>query len=103
MTQGRRRARLALTLAGLLIAVIGLIIYIPASIDSGTADQAAIEASAGDWDEVLGYQADAAANDAAFQADADKRIAEEDKTFGLVLLGIGFTFGVSRWAIKPAK
>ncbi len=103
MSTARRRTRLVLTLAGLLIAAIGLIIYIPASIDSDTADQAAVNASAGDWDDVLGYDADYAANDAAFQADADKRIAEEDMTFGLVLIGIGAAVTTGRWAVRQQR
>ncbi|WP_416477029.1 hypothetical protein [Streptomyces sp. LKA04] len=103
MSPARRRARLALTLAGLIIAAIGLAIYIPASIDSGTADQAAIDASASDWGDTLGFKADYAARDAAFQAQADKRIAEEDKTFGLVLIGIGAALTASRWAVKPGR
>ncbi|MFE2053690.1 hypothetical protein ACFXAS_35155 [Streptomyces sp. NPDC059459] len=103
MSTARRRARLALTLVGLLIAAVGLTIYIPASIDSSAADQAAVDASASDWGDTLGFEPDYAAKDAAFQADADKRIAEEDKTFGLVLLGIGTAVVTSRWAVRPAK
>lgn len=101
MTQARRRARLALTLLGLLIAAIGLIIYIPASSDSDAADQARVDASAADWGDVLGYEASHAAKEQRFEADADKRIAEEDKTFGAVLIGIGLAVGAARWAIRP--
>lgn len=103
MSTARRRTRLALTLVGVLIAAIGLIIYIPASIDSDAADQAAVGASAGDWDDVLGYDADHAADEAAFQADADKRIAEEDKTFGLVLIGLGAAVTAGRWAVRAQR
>ncbi|MFI5685575.1 SHOCT domain-containing protein [Streptomyces sp. NPDC051636] len=102
MTTVRRRARLALTLAGLIIAAIGLIIYIPASIDSSTADKEAIDASAADWADVLGFEASQSAKDAAFEAEQDKRIAEEDKTFGLVLIGIGAIAFAGRWAVRPA-
>ncbi|WP_225861084.1 SHOCT domain-containing protein [Streptomyces triticiradicis] len=102
MTQARRRARLALTLAGLIVAAIGLIIYIPASIDSDTADQAQIDASAADWGDVLGYEASHAAKEQRFEADSDKRIAEEDKTFGAVLITLGIAIGASRWAVRPA-
>jgi hypothetical protein len=102
VTTARRRARLALTLVGLIIATIGVIIYIPASIDSDTADQAAIDASAATWGDALGFRADQSAKDAAFEAASDKRIAEEDKTFGLVLLGIGAAVFASRWAVRPA-
>lgn len=101
MTQARRRARLALTLAGLIIAAIGLIIYIPASSDSDTADQAQTDASAADWGDVLGYEANHAAKEQRFEADQDKRIAEEDKTFGAVLIGLGIAIGASRWAVRP--
>ncbi|WP_099965352.1 SHOCT domain-containing protein [Streptomyces sp. JV178] len=102
MTVARRRARLALTLLGLAIATIGLIIYIPASIDSSTADQQAIDSSAADWAEVLDYEASQETRDAAFEAEQDKRIAEEDKTFGLVLIGLGAAVVASRWAVRPA-
>lgn len=102
MTVARRRARLALTLLGLAIATIGLIIYIPASIDSSTADQQAIDSSAADWAEVLDYEASQDTRDAAFEAEQDKRIAEEDKTFGLVLIGLGAAVAASRWAVRPA-
>jgi hypothetical protein len=103
MSSARRRARLVLTLAGLLVAGIGLIIYIPASIDSGTADQAAIDASSSDWADVLDYEASQEAEDAAFEAQQDKRIAEEDKTFGLVLIGLGAAIFASRWAVRAAS
>ncbi|MFE5919333.1 hypothetical protein [Streptomyces sp. NPDC056468] len=103
MSTARRRTRLALTLVGVLIAAIGLMIYIPASIDSGVADQAAVGASAGDWDDVLGYKADYAADEAAFQAAADKRIAEADKTFGLVLIGLGAAVTAARWTVRPRR
>jgi hypothetical protein len=103
MSSARRRARLVLTLAGLLVAGIGLFIYIPASIDSGTADQAAIDASSSDWADVLDYEASQEAEDAAFEAQQDKRIAEEDKTFGLVLIGLGSAIFASRWAVRPAS
>ncbi|MCP9997957.1 SHOCT domain-containing protein [Streptomyces werraensis] len=102
MTVARRRARLALTLIGLAIATIGLIIYIPASIDSSTADQAAIDNSASDWSEILDYEASQEAEDAAFEAAMDKRMAEEDKTFGLVLIVLGAAVVASRWAVRPA-
>lgn len=101
MTVARRRARLALTLLGLAIAAIGLIIYIPANIDSGVADQEAIDSSAADWADVLNYEADQDAKDARFEAEQDKRIAEEDKTFGLVLIGLGAAIVASRWAVRP--
>ncbi|MGW6735089.1 hypothetical protein [Streptomyces sp. NPDC055013] len=103
MSTARRRTRLALTLAGLLIAAIGLLIHIPASIDSGAADQAAVGASAGDWDDVLGHDADYAADEAAFQAAADKRVAEEDQTFGLVLIGLGAAVTAARWTVRPRR
>ncbi|MGF0174155.1 hypothetical protein ACQF36_27665 [Streptomyces sp. Marseille-Q5077] len=103
MSPARRRTRLALTLVGVLIAAIGLFIYIPASIDSGVADQAAVDASAGDWDDTLGYKADYAADEAAFQAAADKRVAEEDKTFGLVLIGLGAAVTAARWTVRPRR
>lgn len=77
MRAARRRTGVAVTLVGVLIAAIGLIIYIPASIDSDAADEAA------------------------FRADADKRIAEEGKTFGLVLIGLGAAVTVGRWAVRP--
>jgi hypothetical protein len=103
MSSARRRARLVLTLAGLLVAGIGLFIYIPASIDSGAADQAAVDASSSDWADVLDYEASQEAEDAAFEAQQDKRIAEEDKTFGLVLIGLGAAICASRWAVRPAS
>lgn len=101
MTVARRRARLALTLLGLAIATIGLIIYIPANIDSGVADQEATDNSAADWADVLNYEASQSAKDARFEAGQDKRIAEEDKTFGLVLIGLGAAIAASRWAVRP--
>ncbi|GAA4079605.1 hypothetical protein [Streptomyces shaanxiensis] len=79
MRTARRRTGVAVTLVGVLIAAIGLIIYIPASIDSDAADEAP------------------------FRADADKRIAEEDKTFGLVLIGLGAAVTVGRWAVRPQR
>ncbi|MGW6275343.1 hypothetical protein [Streptomyces sp. NPDC055060] len=103
MSPARRRTRLGLTLVGLLIAAIGAVIYIPASIDSATADQAAVNASAGDWDDVLAYQGDYSSNDDRFQAWADKRIAEEDKKFGMVLFFLGAAITTSRWAVRPEK
>ncbi|PKT73370.1 hypothetical protein CW362_09205 [Streptomyces populi] len=75
--------------------------YIPASIDSGTADQARADASAADWGDVLGYEADHAAKEQRFEAESDKRIAEEDKTFGAVLIGLGVVVGAGRWAVRP--
>ncbi|MGQ4420002.1 SHOCT domain-containing protein [Streptomyces sp. SAS_269] len=102
MTTAKRRARLALTLAGLIIAAIGLIIYGQAAADSDAADQAAIDASAADWADLIGYEADQSVKDAAFEAEQDKRIAEEDKTFGLVLAGIGVAVFAGRWAVRPA-
>ncbi|MFE2297940.1 SHOCT domain-containing protein [Streptomyces sp. NPDC059445] len=101
MTVARRRARLALTLLGLAIATIGLIIYIPANIDSGVADQEATDSSAADWADVLDYEASQGAKDARFEAEQDKRIAQEDKTFGLVLIGLGAAIAASRWAVRP--
>ncbi|MEU3278852.1 3'-5' exonuclease [Streptomyces antibioticus] len=53
----------------------------------------------GDRYDVLGY--DPSAQDVAFQAEADQRIAEENKTFGLVLLGVGCAVPAGRWAIRP--
>ncbi|MGW5731409.1 MULTISPECIES: hypothetical protein [Streptomyces] len=113
MSPARRRTRLGLTLVGLLIAAIGAVIYIPASIDSATADQAAVNASAGDrepllayqgdWDDVLAHQGDYSSNDDRFQAWADKRIAEEDKKFGMVLFFLGAAITASRWAVRPEK
>ncbi|MEU2587216.1 SHOCT domain-containing protein [Streptomyces avermitilis] len=70
--------------------------------DSSTADQEAIDASAADWADVLGYEASQSAKDAAFEAEQDKRIAEEGKTFGLVLMGIGAAVVAGRWAVRPA-
>ncbi|MFF8406613.1 SHOCT domain-containing protein [Streptomyces sp. NPDC014846] len=101
MTRARRRARLALTLLGLIIAAIGLVIYLPASSDSVTADQEAIDASSADWADTLGYEADQSARDARFEAEQDKRIAEEDKTFGMALIGIGAVVFSARWAVRP--
>ncbi|MCW5253577.1 SHOCT domain-containing protein [Streptomyces sp. SHP 1-2] len=61
-----------------------------------------MDASAADWADVLGFEAGQAAKDAAFEAEQDKRIAEEDKTFGLVLVGLGAAVFAGRWAIRPA-
>jgi hypothetical protein len=94
MTRARRRARLALTLLGLIIAAIGLVIYLPASSDSVTADQEAIDASSADWADTLGYEADQSARDARFEA-------EQDKTFGIALIGIGAVVFSARWAVRP--
>ena len=102
MSPARRRARLALTLAGLAIAVTGIIIWGQADIDSGVADQAATNASAADHAEVLGFETDYQTREDRWQASADKRIAEEDKTFGLVVAALGVGVFASRWAVKPA-
>ncbi|MEU1463121.1 SHOCT domain-containing protein [Streptomyces sp. NPDC005727] len=102
MTTAKRRARLALTLVGLLIAVIGLIIYADADSHSDAADQAAVDASAADWADALGYEASQSAKDERFEAEQAKRVAEEDKTFGLVIAGIGLAVFAARWAVRPA-
>ncbi|MDX2557244.1 hypothetical protein [Streptomyces stelliscabiei] len=102
MSPARRRARLALPLTGLAIVITGIIIWGQADIDSGVADQAATNASAADHAEVLGFEVDYQMREDRWQASADKRIAEEDKTFGLAVATLGAGIFASRWAIKPA-
>jgi hypothetical protein len=92
------RIRITLTLVGLAIAITGLVIYGQAQTAAGTIEQRRIDNSAETWADTLGYEHEGERD--AWEIEWDARVAEEDKTFGLVLLGIGVAVGGVPWLVR---
>ncbi|MFF3290574.1 hypothetical protein [Streptomyces sp. NPDC003023] len=92
------RIRIVLTLVGLAIAITGLVIYGQAQTDAGTIEQRRINNSAEAWADTLGYEYEGERD--AWETEWDARVAEEDKTFGLVLLGVGVVVGGVPWLVR---
>lgn len=100
--QNPKKAKLAVTVSGPLLALGGLALLGVGDMHAITADQAAIEASPSDWGRVLGYEVDTETAAAAQQAREDADWAETEKNLGITGMVAGGLLLGSRWLIQPA-
>jgi hypothetical protein len=94
-----RRARLTVTLAGIILVLIGIPLWGTGDMDRGLAEQRQVENSSGYWGQTLGF--DSSDEDAYNQAVADADSAETRMHFGIAMMILGVALVGSRWLIKP--
>ncbi|MFD7942542.1 hypothetical protein [Streptomyces sp. NPDC059744] len=95
-----RRARFAVTTAGVLFVLTGIAAWGTGDIASGVADVAMDNTSNSAWGDALAFDSDQ--DDDYPAAVADKDSAETQKTLGVVLAILGLALVTSRWGIRPA-
>lgn len=100
--QNPKKAKLAVTVTGPLLALGGLVLLGVGDMHALSAEQSAINASPSDWGDTLGYEADAEANEDARQAREDADWAETEKNLGIGGMVAGALILGSRWLIQPA-
>jgi hypothetical protein len=94
-----RRARLAVTLAGIALTLTGIPVWGVGDMNSTTADQKMINNSAGFWGPAVGFHS--GQEDEYHAAAAEKDAAETQANFGIGLIVLGAVLVGSRWLIKP--
>lgn len=97
-----KRAKLAVTVSGPLLALGGLVLLGVGDMHAIAAEQAATNSSAANWGNVLGYGAAREAVEAARQAREDADWAETEKNLGVAGMATGALLLGSRWLIRPA-
>jgi hypothetical protein len=95
-----RRARLAVTLAGLVVAVVGIILWGTGETAKGVAETRMDMNSASSWGDTLGFDSDQDADYAAAVSDRDG--ADTQMTFGIIVILLGVALVGSRWFITAA-
>jgi sulfite exporter TauE/SafE len=94
-----RRARLTVTLAGIILVLVGIPLWGTGDMDQIAAEQEQINNSAGYWGQEIGF--DSSDEDAYNQAVADADSAETRMYFGIAMMILGVALVGSRWLIKP--
>ncbi|MFL5993508.1 MAG: hypothetical protein ACJ736_04185 [Streptomyces sp.] len=95
-----RRARLAITPAGLAVAVVGVIVWGTGETAKGVAETRMGMNSASSWGDTLGFDSDQGADYGAAVSDRDSASAQ--MTFGIVVILLGVALIGSRWFITAA-
>ncbi|MGW6144306.1 hypothetical protein [Streptomyces sp. NPDC055140] len=95
-----RRARLAVTLAGIILVLVGIPLWGTGDMDQMTAEQEQINNSAGYWGQEIGF--DSGEEDAYNAAVADAQSAETRMNIGIVMMVLGLVTIGSRWLIRAA-
>lgn len=101
IVQNPKKARLAVTVSGPLLALGGLVLLRVGDMHALAAEQSAITSSASGWGEVLDFDADPEMIEAARQAREDADWAETEKNLGVAGMAAGALLLGSRWLIKP--